>query len=433
MDKDCDSLLKESASLERRSSPVQSSEDENQFEGQSPVEADVQEKQLKLDILPSEILLHICSFLDAKIVICRLSLTCRAFYHLMNDPLFWKVRIKKRWPKKYPAIPVNDDEFDWKSACISREEEHKRWYNHEEEMDFFRFREGIFAAVDSVKIMEGATHVAVGSRDRYLNVLDLRKLDPNEPEGNIKNARVFTKMDAHKGWIWSMASIDGLLATGSWDTFIKFWDMEAGGQEIRMVKCKSAVLALHYEPQFMAAGGFDKKVYHIDPRTATIIAEKRIHKKPVLDVTANDKFIITGSEDSTIAIYDRRADAVLKTLELAEYPMSMSYHTDQLWVGDKSGLLHLIDANDGDFSVVETYNVGHSGKITGVHQTTGALFTCSTDNTIKVLEPNADPGPITTLKKHTAEVASMDYSNGVLVSGSCDISIGIWKPKMYGL
>lgn len=49
---------------------------------------------------------------------------------------------------------VNDDEFDWKSACISREEEHKRWYNHEEEMDFFRFREGIFAAVDSVKIME---------------------------------------------------------------------------------------------------------------------------------------------------------------------------------------------------------------------------------------------------------------------------------------
>lgn len=83
-----------------------------------------------------------------------------------------------------------------------------------------------------------------------------------------------------------------------------------------ILRCKSAVLALHYEPQFMAAGGFDKKVYHIDPRTATIIAEKRIHKKPVLDVTANDKFIITGSEDSTIAIYDRRADAVLKTLEV---------------------------------------------------------------------------------------------------------------------
>ena len=33
--------------------------------------------------------------------------------------------------------------------------------------------------------------------------------------------------------------------------------------------------------------------------------------------------------------------------------MSMWYEQDELWVGDKLGLVHLIDATDGDFNVVE--------------------------------------------------------------------------------
>ena len=32
-----------------------------------------------------------------------------------------------------------------------------------------------------------------------------------------------------------------------------------------------------------------------------------------------------------------------------QYPMSLSYGQDQLWVGDKAGKLHLLDATDGDF------------------------------------------------------------------------------------
>ena len=33
--------------------------------------------------------------------------------------------------------------------------------------------------------------------------------------------------------------------------------------------------------------------------------------------------------------------------------MCLSYDEDQLWIGDKEGLVHLVDATDGDFDIVE--------------------------------------------------------------------------------
>ena len=66
----------------------------------------------------------------------------------------------------------------------------------------------------------------------------------------------------------------------------------------------------------MVAGCFDNKVYHLDPRTPAVLAEKCYHKKPVLDVAANGNYIMTASEDATIALYDRRADKVLSTAKV---------------------------------------------------------------------------------------------------------------------
>ena len=58
-----------------------------------------------LETLPRELLLHICSFLEAKFVIRRLGAVCRYFHSVINDNFFWKARIGKRLQKKYPAIP----------------------------------------------------------------------------------------------------------------------------------------------------------------------------------------------------------------------------------------------------------------------------------------------------------------------------------------
>lgn len=82
-------------------------------------------------------------------------------------------------------------------------------------------------------------------------------------------------------------------------------------------RCKSALLGLHFEPNFIAAGGFDKRLYMVDPRAPADITIKRYHTQPILSVAADDKYVVTGSEDKVISIYDRAAGKNYKKIEVS--------------------------------------------------------------------------------------------------------------------
>ena len=45
----------------------------------------------------------------------------------------------------------------------------------------------------------------------------------------------------------------------------------------------------------------------VDPRAPADIMIKRYHTQPLLSIAADDKYVITGSEDKVISIYDRVA------------------------------------------------------------------------------------------------------------------------------
>nr|XP_022313045.1 uncharacterized protein LOC111118050 [Crassostrea virginica] len=358
------------------------------------------DEPLTLDKLPVEILMYICSYLDAKFLVHSLSKVCRSFKDLFVSDIYWKIRIKKRWSKPYPT--VYNENFSWREACIDREESYRVWTSPETTCHHFFYKEGIFAPVDVVHLMNNGTLLASGSRDRYLNILDLTKYDPDDP-ASVKAMKVYADSKAHKGWIWSLASHDNRLCSGSWDTYIKLWDLNNGVSEYSKYKCKSAVLGVHFEANQIFAAGYDRHVYMVDPREGEV-HRKRYHRRPVLCLAADDKYVVTGSEDKTIAVFDRRAGQVYKTMQLESYAMDISFGHDQLWVADKDGRLQLYDASLGQFEHILTFDVGHKGKATGVVYTPGALFSCSTDSTIKVLEPSVNPEAYTTIKDHTAAV-----------------------------
>lgn len=73
----------------------------------SNAESDASEIEhvLRLDTIPPEVFLHFCSFLSAKFVINVLSKVCRKFKFIIEEDTTWRMRINKRWPKKYPLIP----------------------------------------------------------------------------------------------------------------------------------------------------------------------------------------------------------------------------------------------------------------------------------------------------------------------------------------
>ena len=56
------------------------------------------------------------------------------------------------------------------------------------------------------------------------------------------------------------------------------------------------------------------------------------------------------------------------------------------------------------FLILQTYDVGHAGKLTGIVHNPGALITCSTDRTIQVAHPTNAPQNITTLNQQNGEM-----------------------------
>ncbi|KAL3869197.1 hypothetical protein ACJMK2_041907 [Sinanodonta woodiana] len=399
-------------------------EDEEHFHSADVNEVSTAENYANLATLPVELLILISTYLDSKTIIKSLSKVCRAFYELFSADIYWKTRISQRWPKKYPPVAVED--FKWHQGCMEREEFCRVWSDPETQTHSFMLKEGFFAAVDVVHVMKDGKLLASGSRDRYLNLFDLDKFDPEKPDC-LKDVKVHTDSKAHKGWVWSMASVDNILATGSWDTYLRLFDVDANCQEMSRFKCKSALLGLYMEPNFIAAAGYDKKLYLVDPRAPEAeMTIKRYHKQPILCIAADKNYVITGSEDKTICVFDRRTGSLQKRLEVDSFVMDLSFGYGQLWFGDKEGKIHLLDASKGLFDKIETYDVGHTEKVTGIQHTLGGIFTCSTDGNIKILEPSLDPGVVRTLSVHSGPLCDICYKDNVLASAGSDIAIGVW-------
>ncbi|XP_038049594.1 F-box/WD repeat-containing protein 9-like [Patiria miniata] len=376
--------------------------------------------------LPPEILLNIISFLDARVVVHRLSLVCKELHRLISNDATWKIRIGKRWPKQYPVTPVDDSKFNWQLACMEREEQYRLW-SDPAKTEHFELTSGHFGEIDSVHLMQGGDLCISGSRDRSFHLWDLRKLDASNRQGSIDAAKL-KSVGGHKGWVWHITSRDNIMCTASWDQWVKLWDINADcTAPTQGFRGSSAFLCSVLHQNEVHAGAYDKHIYMFDRRDDNQSSKLRLHKMPVLCLASDNDYIISGSEDMTIAVFDRRAGKLLKKIELDKFPMCMSYGLGQLWVGRKDGKVNVIDPTQGKFDIVQTYDVGHESKVTGILHSLGSVVTCSTDRTIKIHEPNHDPSPIRTIE-HTTSLSAIHTNNGVLAAGGSDQSVNIWRP-----
>ena len=62
----------------------------------------------------------------------------------------------------------------------------------------------------------------------------------------------------------------------------------------------------------------------VDPRAPDDITIKRYHTQPILSIAADDKYVITGSEDKMISVYDRAAGKNYKKIEVYQPFMCQS-------------------------------------------------------------------------------------------------------------
>nr|KAF6479973.1 F-box and WD repeat domain containing 9 [Molossus molossus] len=353
--------------------------------------------------LPPELLLEICAYLDARLVLHVLPRVCHALRDLVRDHVTWRLRAQRRVRAPYPV--VEEEDFNWPAACIELEQHLSHWAEDGRWAEYFCLADGHFASIDSVLLFQGGTLCLSGSRDRNVNLWDMRQLGV-EPSRVLVKALGTQKNSTHKGWVWSLAALDHRVCSGSWDSTVKLWDMAADGQQFGEIKAKAAVLCLSYQPDILVTGTYDKKVTVYDPR--------------------DDRHIISGSEDHTLVVFDRRANSVLQRLQLDSYLLCMSYQEPQLWAGDNHGLLHVFADRDGCFQLVRSFDVGHRSQITGIKYSLGALYTTSTDKTIRVHVPTDPPRTICT-RSHDNVLNGICAEGNLVVAASGGLSLEVWR------
>jgi len=403
--------------------------------------------QVRLDYMPNEILVHICSFLDARFVLDVVSRISPRLRDLIEDDSIWKIRARRRMTSQFPPIDPTS-ELKWHNICAEQEEFFARPAEPIKKAQV----KGHYASVDALLLVplkgeEGRELLVSGSRDRSVGLWDPKAMlsDAPPPSPDSKTRGLVQKIDVHKGWVWSLShNTEGRVVSCGWDNMIYGWSFRESGEMSQdfSINCKCAVLCSTYVHDIVSVGSFDRKVKTFDVRAAKPntkpMEQYSHHKMPVLGVLTprnHPHLLLTASEDGALTSIDRRTRKVTARMAFPDaFPMCMAVVDGDncLYVGDKAGGLHLIDCTGGKLTKVGTVEGLHSGKVVGIDASHAGVVTCSTDKTVKLLRPDRDMTAHHTFDVGDhGEVTSVSYSSlsGTLAMGHSQEVIQIYSAK----
>ncbi|KOB76378.1 putative WD-repeat protein [Operophtera brumata] len=333
------------------------------------------ETRLNLLDMPVEIILKICSFLDAYFLKNTFGKVCQRLEDILSDDNLWKYWVHSRIKGCYPPIleiKIWDEEpINWVDVCADMDFERNKWTNSAETVKHIVVKEMHYASVDAVLLVNKGELCVSGGRDRSMAILNISDImaSENGSEAIYPNSKLRQiREDAHTGWVWDLSpdypDSASIVYSASWDN--------------------SEVIA----------GLYSQKVLMFDLRAGTAPTSwYKPHKGPILGMHKHNDLVASISDDKTMAIWDRVAGKILKSdikmpIDKA-YPVCISWSPSALYVGDSRGSLHLFHPEK--FTYLKSHELWEQPPI---------IKPCN----------------------------KLCYQNGVLCVGTCDSALEFWVP-----
>ncbi|KAI9055636.1 hypothetical protein LZ554_000580 [Drepanopeziza brunnea f. sp. 'monogermtubi'] len=251
---------------------------------------------------------------------------------------------------------------------------------------------------------------------------------------NWKYGRCSTRIfRGHRNGVMCLQFDDNILATGSYDSTIKIWNIETG-ECLRTLKGHtSGIRALQFDDTKLISGSLDKTVRIWNWRTGECMSTYQAHSEGVIAVHFDGNTVASGSVDKTVKIWNFddkstfslrghkdwvnavRVDAASRTAFSASDDCTI-----RLWDLDTRKTIRIFEAHVGQVQQVALLPPEYEPEDFGaVEEDDGTSSTASTtDVQTPILQPDAPYGE--------DWPSSRPYPPRYMVTGALDSTVRLW-------
>lgn len=276
-------------------------------------------EQLKIDFLtalPAELSFKILCYLDTP-SLCKAAQVSRRWRDLADHDIVWHSMCKQHIDRKCTAC-------GWGLPLLERKRL-RDWTRQKELAKGTSLPSTIRALPGSIEIGEDegndgrpAKRMRVDSADTDSPVAEKEVVKAEEPKfrpfkdvyrdrfkigSNWKYGRCDVKtFKGHTNGILCLQFDDNVLATGSYDTTIKIWNIETG-EEIRTLRGHtSAVRTLQFDGNKLISGSLDNTIKIWNWQTGECVNTLQYHTGGVITLHFEGKYLASGSTDGCFKV-----------------------------------------------------------------------------------------------------------------------------------